>query len=201
MGANMTEGEPENQVNQNTQNNQGSQGNQNRQGNQVGPGSQTSDSGAKVWAAAGENVRRNLEAALFMSSRPMGLPELAKIVGVSAPGFVEGELRALQKEYDERGSAVEIANEDGGYYMRVRSEYASKASVLAKGADISRGGLKVLAFISKTDGIEQSKLVKSLGSTVYEYVHELLEKGFITRSKKGRTMALRTTPKFKEYFA
>ncbi|MDO8339771.1 MAG: SMC-Scp complex subunit ScpB [Candidatus Burarchaeum sp.] len=188
----MAEGELENQ------NTQKIQGNQNAQGN---PGNQNADSGAKVWAAAGENVRRNLEAALFMSSRSMGLPELAKIVGVSAPGFVESELRALQKEYDERGSAVEIANEDGGYYMRVRSEYASKASVLAKGPDISRGGLKVLAFVSKNDGIEQSKLVKSLGSTVYEYVHELLEKGFITRAKKGRTMALRTTPKFKEYFA
>ena len=178
----MAEGEQENQNIQNNQDNQGE------------------NSGSKVWAAAGENVRRNLEAALFMSSRPMGLQELAKIVGVSAPGFVESELRALQKEYDERGSAVEIANEDG-YYMRVRSEYASKASVLAKGADISRGGLKVLAFISKNDGMEQSKLVKSLGSTVYEHVHELLEKGFITRAKKGRTMALRTTAKFKEYFA
>jgi len=171
------------------------------EGEQENQNNQNENSGSKVWAAAGENVRRNLEAALFMGSRSMSLQELAKIVGVSAPGFVESELRALQKEYDERGSAVEIANEEGGYYMRVRSAYAAKASVLAKGADISRGGLKVLAFISKNDGMEQSKLVKSLGSTVYDHVHELLEKGFITRAKKGRTMALRTTPKFKEYFA
>ncbi|VVC02984.1 Segregation and condensation protein B [Candidatus Burarchaeum australiense] len=184
---------------------EGEQDNKNNpaQNNQPSPvqGNQTENSGSKVWAAAGESVRRNLEAALFMSSRPMAVAELAKIVGVSAPGFVENELRELQKEYEARGSAIEIANENGGYYMRVRSEYAAKASVLAKGVDISRGGLKVLAFISKNDGIEQSKLVKSLGSTVYEYVHELLEKGFVTRAKKGRTMALRTTPKFKEYFA
>ena len=147
-----------------------------------------------------DKVRRTVEAALFMSAKPMGLDELAKIAGVSAPGFVENELKELQKEYVSRGSAIEVALENGQYYMRIRSEFADRVSVLAGGADLSRGALRVLALISKSEGMEQSQLVKSLGSAIYEYVHELMEKGFITRSKKGRTMALRTTPKFKEYF-
>ncbi|MFA6036171.1 MAG: SMC-Scp complex subunit ScpB [Candidatus Micrarchaeia archaeon] len=145
--------------------------------------------------------RRHIEAALFMSSRPMTLEELAKIAGVAAPGFVEGELKELQTEYASKGSAIEIVNEGGGYYMRVRSEYADKAGSLAKMPDISRASLKVLAFISKNDGMEQSKLVKMLGSGVYEHMKELMEKGFVTRVKKGRTMAIHTTPKFSEYFA
>jgi segregation and condensation protein B len=146
-------------------------------------------------------ARRHIEAALFMSSRTMTTDELMKIAGVAAPGFVESEVRELQKEYSERGSAVEIVNEGGGYYMRVRSEFAEKASTLAKGTDISRPALKVLAFISKNDGLEQSKLVKMLGAGVYDSVAELMEKGFITRKKKGRTMSMHVTPKFGEYFA
>jgi len=67
--------------------------------------------------------------------------------------------------------------------------------------DISRAALKVLAFISKNDGVEQSKLVKMLGTGVYDHMKELMEKGFVTRQKKGRTMAVHTTPKFSEYFA
>jgi len=147
------------------------------------------------------NARRHIEAALFMSSRPMALEELAKIAGVAAHGFVETELKELQREYSERGSAIELAFEDNKYYLRVRSEYADKAGSLAKMPDISRASLKVLAFISKNDGMEQSKLVKMLGSGVYDHMKELLEKGFVTRVKKGRTMALHTTPKFSEYFA
>ncbi len=131
----------------------------------------------------------------------MTVEELAKIAGVAAPGFVETELKELQKEYAERGSAIELAFEDNKYYLRVRSEYADKAGLLAKMPDISRASLKVLAFISKNDGMEQSKLVKMLGSGVYDHMKELLEKGFVTRVKKGRTMALHTTPKFSEYFA
>jgi len=150
---------------------------------------------------AEENIRRYIEAALFMSSRPMGVDELAQIAGVSAPGFVEKELQELQREYSENGSALEIAFENNHYLMRVRSEFADRTSILAKEADISRGALRVLALVSKNEGLEQSKLVKTLGSSVYDHVHELLEKDFIVRSKKGRTMALRTTPKFKEYFA
>ena len=49
--------------------------------------------------------------------------------------------------------------------------------------------------------MEQSKLVKMLGSGVYEHMKEMMEKGFVTRVKKGRTMAIHTTPKFSEYFA
>src|SRR3989338_9661554 len=106
-----------------------------------------------------DKVRRTVEASLFMSAKPMGLDELAKIAGVSAPGFVENELKELQKEYVSRGSAIEVALENGQYYMRIRSEFADRVSVLAGGADLSRGALRVLALISKSECMEQSQLV------------------------------------------
>ena len=49
--------------------------------------------------------------------------------------------------------------------------------------------------------IRQSYL-KELRSNAYEHVTELLEKGFISRTKdkNGRSYNLKTTPKFAEYF-
>ena len=45
-----------------------------------------------------KDPKRIIEAALFMSSRPLGAQELGKVVGVAALGYVENELKKLQKE-------------------------------------------------------------------------------------------------------
>ena len=37
-----------------------------------------------------------IEAALFMSSRPLSIQELGKLIGVAAPGFVSQRVRAVQ---------------------------------------------------------------------------------------------------------
>ena len=52
-----------------------------------------------------------IEAALFMSSRPLSLQELGKLIGVAAPGFVSQRVRAVQDAYNGKGGAVEIAEE------------------------------------------------------------------------------------------
>jgi len=144
--------------------------------------------------------KRVIEAALFISSKPLTLEELGKYIGVAAPGFVEGIVKELSSGYDASGSSIKIAQEPGGYIMRLRPEYASKVSSLAQEAELSRGALKILAYISQNEGIEQSKVAGRLGSTVYDYVHELVDKGFLNKEKRGRTSVLSTTQKFRDYF-
>jgi len=147
-----------------------------------------------------QETKRIIEAALFMSSKPLSSEELAKVANIAAAGYVQQLADGLRQEYGQRGGALEIVESGGKYMMQVRAQYAQKVGVLAKEAELGRGAMRILALISKNDGIEQSKLVKMLGTTVYEYMHELVERGFVSRSKKGRTMVVRTTPKFKEYF-
>ena len=84
--------------------------------------------------------------------------------------------------------------------MRLKGEYASKVSSLAQEAELSKGALRILAYVSQNEGIEQSKLADRLGSTVYDYVHELVDKAFLDKQKKGRTSVLKTTQKFRDYF-
>jgi len=140
------------------------------------------------------------EAALFMSTSPMTVRTLSIISGLNSWKLVQDKLKELQNEYEQRGSAIVISFEDGGYIMRLKPEYERKVSGLAKEAELSRGAIKTLAVIAKNDGMAQSKLVKMIGSSIYDHVKELVEKDFITAEKKGRTKMLKTTKKFKEYF-
>jgi segregation and condensation protein B len=141
-----------------------------------------------------------IEAALFMSTSPMTVRILSKISGLNSWKLVQDKLKELQNEYEQRGSAIVISFEDGGYIMRLKPEYEKKVSGLAKEAELSRGAIKTLAVIAKNDGMAQSRLVKMIGSSVYDHVKELVEEDFITAEKKGRTKMLKTTKKFKEYF-
>ncbi|MFH1470256.1 MAG: SMC-Scp complex subunit ScpB [Candidatus Micrarchaeota archaeon] len=147
-----------------------------------------------------KDPKRIIEAALFMSSKALTMADLAKIAGIGAVGFVKDQIEMLKREYEERGSAVRIYEEPEGYMMRLLPEYEQVVGQLAKEADISKQALKVLAVVSKNEGMEQSRLVTIVGSSTYDGVHELEAKGFINSHKKGRTKVLKTSKKFKEYF-
>ncbi len=145
-----------------------------------------------------ENI---IEAALFISAKPLSIGELGRLIGVAAPGYVESAIKRLMAEYDSRQSSIQVMFEDGKYVMRVRREYLDKVKPFAQSAEISHHALKILAYINSKEGVLKSNLVKQLGDSVYQDVKELVEKGFITQKKAGRTKSLYTTDKFKEYFS
>jgi len=144
--------------------------------------------------------RAIIEAALFMSSRPLSLQEMGKLIGIAAPGFVAQKVRALQDAYESAGSAIEIAEEEGKYYMRVRQQFVPAVKSFAQAAEISPHALKTLAYVAKNEGVTKRTLFLKLGSTIYTDVSELVEKGFVTTKRAGRTRSVHTTAKFKAYF-
>jgi segregation and condensation protein B len=145
--------------------------------------------------------KRIIEAALFMSSKPLTAMELGKLVGIAAPGFVANIVTELTQEYESRGSAIVIASDEGKYSMKVSGDYIGKVKDFAGQTEISKHALRTLAYIAKFEGMKKSKLANTLGSTIYQDVAELHGKGFISQQKAGRTKALFTTQKFKDYFA
>lgn len=144
---------------------------------------------------------KTIEAALFMSSRSLTALELGKLIGVAAPGFVDNKVKELMSEYEQRGSSIRIANEGGKYYMTLHPQYAQVAKDFAKEAEISKHALKTLAYINKFNGITKRELFKKLGSSIYNDVAELAEKGFVEQKRAGRSKSVHTTQKFKEYFS
>jgi segregation and condensation protein B len=143
---------------------------------------------------------RVIEAALFMSSRPLKREEIAKLIGTGSLGSVDTAVLALQKEYSGRESAIEISSENGYYSMRLKQDYAPQTKQFAKEAEISKHALKTLAIVSKNEGITKRKLFGMLGGTIYSDCAELEEAGFISHRKAGRTTSLHTTAKFRDYF-
>ncbi len=144
--------------------------------------------------------KRLMEAALFISSRAMSLEEFRTLTGIGALGYLQGVLNELKKEYEDRGSAIEIIELDGKYAMRVRNEHLARVKQFAQDTEISKSALRTLAYISKNDGILKSTLVKRIGTHVYADVKELVEAEFVKAQKSGRTSKLVLTEKFKKYF-
>ncbi|MCL5100557.1 MAG: SMC-Scp complex subunit ScpB [Candidatus Marsarchaeota archaeon] len=146
------------------------------------------------------DYKRLVEAALFMSSRAMGMGELSNATGIASMGTLERIISELVEEYKNKDTALEIVKIDNKYLFGLKEPYASKVSSLASGPDLSKGSLRILAYVSKNNGIMQSQLVKTFGESTYAYVKELTEKDFIEAHKSGRSKKITTTSKFSEYF-
>ena len=146
------------------------------------------------------DYKRLIEAALFMSPKALSVAELSGITGVASMGHVEEMIKQLVAEYSASGTALQIFEIDKKFMLGLREPYASRVSSMASGPDLSRGALRILAYISKNEDALQSAIVKLFGESTYEYVKELREKEFLETKKEGRSRKLMTTTKFKEYF-
>ena len=142
-----------------------------------------------------------IEAALFISSRALSIDELSRLTGTPAKGFVKGIVEELVSDYGNSKGAICIRVENGNYVMRLKLEYLNKVKDFAQESEVSKHALKTLAVISKNNGIKKRKLFGLLGGQIYSDCKELAAKGFILQKKAGRTSALYTTAKFREYFS
>ena len=146
------------------------------------------------------DYKRLIEAALFMSPNALSANDLSGITGIKSVGHIEQILNELKAEYDLRDTSLEIIEIDRKYMLSLREPYASRMGSLASGPDITKGALKVLAYVSQNGNTMQSYLVKAFGTSTYDHMKELLEHGFVERRKQGRSWRVNVTNKFKEYF-
>lgn len=147
-----------------------------------------------------DDAKQVIESALFISARGMEIDELAGIAGIAAPGFVKALLEELKLDYEARGSAVEIAEIEGKWLMRVKDAYAERVKGFAQQAEVGKGALRTLAYVAKHDGVLKSEIAHRIGSQIYRDVHELVQNGFLRQVKAGRSRRLFLTGKFKQYF-
>jgi segregation and condensation protein B len=144
--------------------------------------------------------KKLIEAALFISSRAMTLEEFRSLTGIGALGYLQGVVQELRKDYEERGSAIEIIEADGKYSMRVRNEQLSRVKQYAQDTEISKSALRTLAYLSKHEGMLKSELVRRVGTHAYSDVKELIGADFVRAQRAGRTSKLTLTEKFRRYF-
>lgn len=142
--------------------------------------------------------KKLLEAALFMSQKPLDLQDLARITGLSSLGFLKESLEALQKEYEGRG--LEIAQVGGGWQMQVRTELLPKVAHLTPYQDLHEGLKRALALILYKEPFKQSDLIKIQGTKAYAYVKKLQQLGLVRGEQEGHTKILSVTRELEAYF-
>lgn len=146
-----------------------------------------------------EQLKSRVEAVLFITARAMQPDEIANILGVEVE-LVEQALLDLILDYSSREGALEI-DDESGYIIQVKEEHTDLVELLCP-VDLKPAVLRTLSVIALKQPIRQTDLKELRGSTAYDHVQELVDKGLVskTRDKNGRSFNLKTTPKFEEYF-
>ncbi len=143
-------------------------------------------------------AKRLIEAALFISPRPLMINELGKISGVHSLGHVKEILEELQREYSGRG--MEIVSTPNGWEMQVPTSLLPRVSHLTPHSDLSGGQKRTLALVAYKEPVKQSDIIKIQGNKAYSYIKDLVKRGLIKSEKKGHTKILSLTPEFERYF-
>jgi segregation and condensation protein B len=141
-----------------------------------------------------------LEAALYVTGRPMTLEELADLLG-KAESTTQKLLQDLAFKYHKRGGALEIvALPRDRYALQLKPELTPRVNKFIPGGLLSYGTLQTLVYIALNQPILQSDLVFQRGTHVYDHVKDLEAKKFIETTPEGRTKKIKTTDLFADYF-
>lgn len=144
-------------------------------------------------------LRKIVEAALFMAPGAVSLKELSRVSNTSM-AEVRVALNELSHDYDAHDSALEIRAADDGFRMAVRQEYEGSVGHMASAPEFHKGIMKTLAYIAYKQPVPQAEVIGYRNSKAYEHIKLLKEKGFIRKERTGRTYKIYTTKKFVEYF-
>ncbi len=145
-----------------------------------------------------QQLKSRIEAVLFVTAKALSVEEIAVYLD-KEPEQVEEALLELIMDYASRDGALEIDDENG-YILQVKEDYSDIVEKICP-IDLSPAVLRTLLVIALKEPIRQTELVK-LRSAAYEHVAELVDRGLISKhkDKNGRSINIKTTPKFAEYF-
>jgi segregation and condensation protein B len=142
-----------------------------------------------------------IEAALYVTGKPLDLKTLGSIVGFRSEDKVKELARTLKDKYGKDGSSLEVLElSDGRFVMQLKPQYVRHVKRLATRQLLTPGPMRTLSFIAFRQPVTQSYLAKVRGSLTYSHVRQLRETGLIAEERLGRTKVLRTTPNFSDYF-
>ncbi len=141
-----------------------------------------------------------LEAALFVSDKPLSAERLSNILGINSVDEVKTLVAEIQKELQRKDRGIDLIETPEGYEFRIKPEYRDNVAKLAPFSDLSDGMMRTLAIVTVKQPVKQSVIVRYQGNKAYGYIVSLEEKGLVKTEKFGRTKLVSTTPDFEKYF-
>src|SRR3990170_7943 len=151
-----------------------------------------------------DKTRHNLallEAALYVAGRPLDLNELCSVVGSRSKRRVAKLVATLIQEYAARNTALEILElKDERYVLQLKAEFTPLVKKFVNRPLLSSGPLKTLSYIAYRQPISQKRVIEVRGQHAYGHVKLLKDMGLIAAERSGRSLALKTTDYFADYF-
>lgn len=153
---------------------------------------------------AEEKLKRDLallEAALYVSGRPLDLNELCSVLKTRSKNKTRKLVRILMQEYTKRKTALEILElKDERFVLQLKAEYTPYVRKLVNRPLLSTGPLKTLSYIAYKQPISQKRVIEVRGRHVYSHIKLLKEMNLVSSERRGRVTLLRTTDYFADYF-
>ena len=142
-----------------------------------------------------------IEAALYVAGRPLDLNELCQVIGSRSKKKAQKYADILMQDYNARNTALEIlALKDERYVLQVKAEFTPLIKRLVNRPLLSSGPLKTLSYIAYRQPVSQKRVIDVRGQHAYGHVKLLRDMGLIMSERSGRSMSLRTTDYFADYF-
>ena len=105
------------------------------------------------------------------------------------------------KEYSARNTALEILSlKNERYVLQVKEQFTHLIKKLVNRPLLSSGPLKTLSYIAYRQPISQKRVIDVRGQHAYGHVKMLKDMGLIMSERSGRSLALKTTDYFADYF-
>ena len=142
-----------------------------------------------------------IEAALYVAGRPLDINELCQVIGSRSKKRAMTYVEALIEEYKAHSKALEIlALKNERYVLQVKAEFTPLIKKLVNRPLLSSGPLKTLSYIAYRQPLSQKRVIEVRGQHAYGHVKLLKDMGLIMSERSGRTLALKTTDYFSDYF-
>jgi len=149
-------------------------------------------------------VRHNLalvEAALYVAGRPLDLNELCGVLGSRSKKKAKGLVAILMQEYAAKYTALEVLElKDERFVLQLKAAFTPLVKRLVNRPLLSSGPLKTLSYIAYRQPISQKRVIEVRGQHAYGHIKVLKEMGLVAAERSGRSMSLRTTDYFADYF-
>jgi len=151
-----------------------------------------------------EDLRRALEAILFLADEPVGVASLAQLVETPRRE-VEGRLRELAASYEERNSGLTLREVAGGWRLYTHPDLApivEQFVLSSRHARLTKASLETLAIVAYKQPVTRHQITSIRGVNVDGVLRSLTERGLIEEVGRdegpGRAVLYGTTTEFLE---
>ncbi len=144
---------------------------------------------------------KRIQVILFASGRAVDVEELSSMTKEPSTRNIKKAVAELKKQMEERDSPLMIVEEkEDTWKFSIKDDYLTFVTDLIPSMELDKATLETLAVIAWRNPVLQADVVKIRTSNAYDHIAKLVDMGFVSKERYGRSFVLKPTTKFFEYF-